>query len=376
MATSKRIGILTGGGDSPGLNAVIRAVSKSLMHDAGATVVGFLDGFAGMVERQVRVLSYRDVSGILTLGGTILGTSNKANPFAYHLRGHADLSGEVVRYVRDELKLDAVVAIGGDGTMSIAHRLHQAGVPMVGVPKTIDNDLMHTDRSFGFDTAVAIATEAMDRLHTTAQSHHRVMILETMGRYAGWIALYAGVASGADIILIPEFEYDIEEVARICRERAHGGQRFTLVCVAEGAKPVGGEHAVREIVADRPDPVRLGGICNVIEHELGQRVDSEVRTAILGHVQRGGTPTAYDRTLATAFGAYAAALVADGQYGRMAAVQQGRLASVALADVADRQRTVSHDAPMLAAALAVGTSFGVKDLQLRFDGKVPSGFMA
>ncbi|GAB3769325.1 ATP-dependent 6-phosphofructokinase [Ramlibacter monticola] len=375
MSRPRRIGILTGGGDSPGLNAVIRAVAKSLMQDAGAEVVGFVDGFAGMIERQSRALAYRDVSGILTLGGTILGTSNKANPFAYHARGNADVSAQVVAYVRDELKLDAVVAIGGDGTMSMAHRMHQLGIPMVGVPKTIDNDLMYTDRTFGFDTAVAIATDAMDRLHTTAQSHHRVMILETMGRYAGWIALYAGVAGGADIILIPEFEYEIEEIARICRERQQGGQRFTLICVAEGAKAKGGELAVRQVVADSPDPLRLGGVCNVLEHHLSQRVGSEVRTAILGHVQRGGTPTAFDRTLATAFGAYAAALVADEQYGRMAATQQGRLTSVAIADVANRQRTVAPDAPMVATAMAVGSSFGVPGMKLRFDGRTPSAFM-
>jgi len=375
MSSPKRIGILTGGGDSPGLNAVIRAVAKSLMQDAGAEVIGFVDGFAGMIERQVRRLHYPDVSGILTLGGTILGTSNKANPFAYYARGNADVSADVVRYVRDELKLDAVVAIGGDGTMTIAHRLQLAGIPMVGVPKTIDNDLMYTDRTFGFDTAVAIATEAIDRLHTTAQSHHRVMILETMGRYAGWIALYAGVAGGADIILIPEFEYDIEEVARLCRERARGGQRFTLISVAEGAKARGGQLAVRQIVPDSPEPLRLGGVCQVLEHQLGQRIDTEVRTAILGHVQRGGTPTAYDRNLATAFGAYAAALVADEQYGRMAAVQAGRLTGVAIADVANRQRTVPLDAPMVTTALAVGTSFGVPGLTQRFDGRVPSPFM-
>ena len=375
MSTPRRVGVLTGGGDSPGLNAVIRAVAKSLILDAGCEVVGIADGFAGLVERQSRPLSLRDVSGILALGGTILGTSNKANPFAYHLRGNADVSAEAVRYAREELRLDAVVAIGGDGSMSIAHRLQQAGLPMVGVPKTIDNDLVSTDRTFGFDTAVAVATEALDRLHTTAQSHHRVMILETMGRHAGWIALYAGVAGGADVILLPEYEFDVEEVARVCRAREQGGQRFTLVCIAEGAKPVGGEHAVRQVVADSPDPIRLGGICQVLERHLSQRLDSEVRTAILGHVQRGGTPTAFDRTLATAFGAYAAALVAGGQYGRMVATQEGRLTSAALADVANRRRTVSPDAPMVAAALAVGTSFGVKDLQFRFDGTRPSSLM-
>jgi len=376
MSPSRRIGLLTGGGDSPGLNAVIRAVTKSLLLDAGAEVFGFADGFAGMVEKRVRPLSLRDVSGILTLGGTILGTSNRADPFAYHARGDADVSAEAVRYAREDLRLDAVVAIGGDGTMSIAHRLQQAGLPMVGVPKTIDNDLVYTDRSFGFDTAVAIAAEALDRLHNTAQSHHRVMILETMGRYAGWIALYAGVAGGADIILLPEFEYEVEEVARVCRAREDGGQRFTLICMAEGAKPQGGQFAIRQLVPGSPDPLRLGGISSVLEQQLCQLLDSEVRTAILGHVQRGGTPTAFDRTLATAFGAYAAALVADAQYGRMVAVQEGRLTSVALADVADRQRRVAADAPMVAAALAVGTSFGVAGLQCRFDGKKPSGLMA
>ena len=375
MTTPTRIGILTGGGDSPGLNAVIRAVAKSLILDAGAEVVGIADGFAGMVERRVQPLGLQDVSGILALGGTVLGTSNKANPFAWPDPGGADVSAEAIRYARADLQLDAVVAIGGDGTMSIAHRLHQGGLPMVGVPKTIDNDLVHTDRTFGFDTAVSIATEAMDRLRTTAQSHHRVMILETMGRHAGWIALYAGVAGGADVILVPEIDYDVDEVARVCRAREQGGQRHTLICIAEGAKPRGGAQAVRQIVADSPDPLRLGGIARVLERALAQRLSSEVRTAILGHVQRGGPPTAYDRTLATAFGAYAAALVAARRYGRMVAVQEGRLTSVALADVADRQRTVPEDAPMVAAALAIGTSFGAAGLGLCFDPSRPSALM-
>ncbi|MGV3492361.1 MAG: 6-phosphofructokinase [Ramlibacter sp.] len=374
MTPPKRVGILTGGGDSPGLNAVIRAVAKSLMQE-GAQAVGIEDGFAGMVEQRVRPLAWPDVSGILARGGTILGTSNKANPFAWGA-SRADVSSQAVRYAREDLRLDAVVAIGGDGTMSIAHRLQQAGLPMVGVPKTIDNDLMYTDRTFGFDTAVAVATEALDRLHTTAQSHHRVMILETMGRYAGWIALYAGVAGGADVILIPEFEYDVEEVARVCRQREHDGQRFTLVCIAEGAKPRGGELAVRQVVADSPDPLRLGGIGNVLEQQLARLLTSEVRTAILGHVQRGGTPTAFDRTLATSFGAYAAALVGGGRFGRMVALQQGRLTSVPLADVADRQRPVGPDAPMLAAALALGTSFGVPGLRAPFDAGAPSAIVS
>ncbi len=372
MSSSLRVGVLTGGGDCPGLNAVIRAVAKSLITDCNAEIVGILDGYFGLIEKRIRPLAYRDVSGILTLGGTILGTSNKANPFAYYRQDNEDVSEETIRYALEDLRLDAVVAIGGDGTMSIAHRLQEAGLPMVGVPKTIDNDLMFTDRTFGFDTAVGIATEALDRLHTTAQSHHRVMILETMGRYAGWIALYSGVASGADIILIPEFEYDIEEVARVCREREKGGQRFTLITVSEGAKPRGGELVVRQIVAESPDPLRLGGIGTVLEQQLRTHVTSEVRTAILGHVQRGGTPTAYDRTLATAFGSYAAALVADGQYGYMVALQENRLTRVPLEKVANKVRTVPRDAPMVMAALSVGTSFGVPQLDVRFSGHEPS----
>ncbi|MDX1531301.1 MAG: ATP-dependent 6-phosphofructokinase [Rhodothermales bacterium] len=367
MASPLHVGVLTGGGDCPGLNAVIRAVTKSLVGRYRADVLGFYDGFLGLIERRARPLTFRDVSGILTAGGTVLGTSNKANPFSFYKEDGADVSDQVVQYVRD-LGLDALVAIGGDGTMAISHRLQERGVNIVGVPKTIDNDLVGTSRTFGFDTAVSIATEAIDRLHTTAQSHHRVMVLETMGRYAGWIALYSGVASGADVILIPEFEYDIEEVARVCRRRASGGQQFTIIVVAEGAKPKGGEMAVQQIVADSPDPIRLGGACNVLAHQLQPLVDSEIRTTILGHVQRGGTPTAYDRTLATAFGSYAAAMVRDGTFGRMVALQEGRLTSLPLEEVANKTRTVEADAPVVAAAIAVGTSFGVRGMNVAMAG--------
>jgi phosphofructokinase-like protein len=360
MAKRLRVGVLTGGGDCPGLNAVIRAVTKSLILQHNAEVIGFEDGFVGMIERHLRTLSYRDVSGILTLGGTILGTSNKANPFSYFRSGGADVSAEVIKLYKS-LDLDAVVVIGGDGTMSIAHGLQERGLNLVGVPKTIDNDLVGTDRTFGFDTAVAIATDAIDRLHTTAQSHNRVMIIETMGRYAGWIALYAGVAGGADVILIPEYDFDVEAVARVCRERESGGQHFTIICVAEGAKPQGGEMAVRQRIEESPDPIRLGGIGKVLEHQLSDLVRSEVRTSILGHIQRGGTPTAYDRTLATAFGSYAARMVAEGQFGCMVALQRNEFTSVAFSEVANKTRTVPPDAPMLAAALAVGTSFGTKE---------------
>ena len=260
--------------------------------------------------------------------------------------------------------------------MSIAHGLQQMGLNCVGVPKTIDNDLVGTSRTFGFDTAVSIVTEAIDRLHTTAQSHERVIIIETMGRYAGWIALYAGVAGGADVILIPEFEYEIETVARYCRERESGGQHFTIIAVAEGAKPVGGEMAVQEFIKESPDPIRLGGIGKVLEAQLEQHIRSEVRTVILGHIQRGGTPTAYDRNLATVYGSYAASMVADGAFGRMVALQHNALTSIPLAEVANQTRTVPANAPMVAAALAVGTSFGVAHLEHRLDGTETSATLS
>jgi 6-phosphofructokinase 1 len=362
MASSLlRVGILTGGGDCPGLNAVIRAVAKSLILEHNADVVGIKDGFHGLIERDTEPLDYESVSGILTEGGTILGASNKANPFDYYRSGGADVSAKVVN-TYDSLDLDAVVAIGGDGTMTIAHQLAELGLNIVGVPKTIDNDIVGTDRTFGFDTAVSIATEAIDRIHTTAQSHHRVMIVETMGRYAGWIALHAGVASGSDVILIPEIEYEIDEIARVCARRERSGQRFTIIAIAEGAAPEGGERTIKNVVEDSPDPVRLGGIGHVLAEQVKPHVNSEVRTTILGHMQRGGTPTPYDRNLSTAFGARAAALVAHEEFGQMVAVQSGAFTEVPLDSVAGKTRTVPHSAPLIAAGLAVGTSFGVRDL--------------
>ena len=352
-----RIGILTGGGDCPGLNAVIRAVAKGLMNECDAEIVGFEQGFYGLIERLSRPLSRRDVSGILDEGGTILGTHNKANPTRYFGADGADVSERVEAYYR-ELGLDGVVVLGGDGTMSICHQMSQrTSMRFIGVPKTIDNDLMQTDRTFGFDTAVSIAAEALDRLQTTGQSHGRVMILETMGRYTGWLALYAGLAGGADVILIPEIPYDLDEVARVCAERAER-QRFTVIAVAEGAAPKGGAVTVRERIEDSPDPVRLGGIGNVLKQELEDRLDLEIRTTVLGHIQRGGSPTPFDRILATQFGCYAAALVARGEWGRMVALQQNRLVSVALSEVADKTRRVDPRSMSVASALAIGASFG------------------
>ena len=358
-----KVGILTGGGDCPGLNAVIRAVVKSLILHHGAEVIGFEYGFEGFIEGNWRELDYRSVSGILTEGGTILGTHNRANPLNYYKEDGADVS-QRCKELYDSLGLDAVVVIGGDGTMSISYELSRRGMNFVGVPKTIDNDLMSTDRTFGFDTAVSIATDAIDRLQTTGQSHNRVMILETMGRYAGWIALYAGVAGGADVILIPELPYDIDVIAEVCQSRADR-QRFTIICVAEGAMPEGGEMAIREIDPDSPDPVRLGGIGNVLRRQLEQRIDQEIRTTSLGHIQRGGTPTAFDRVLSSNFGTYAASLVGRGVYGHMVAVQDNKLCSVPLEEVAHQTRTVPRDSMVVASALGVGTSFGVRDLEAR-----------
>lgn len=358
-----RVGVLTGGGDCPGLNAALRAVTKSLILQQNAEVVGIRDGYRGLVERNIQPLTYQDVGGILTRGGTILGASNKADPFNYQPRSGADVSAQAVS-TYESLDLSALVAIGGDGTMTIAHGLTELGLNVVGVPKTIDNDLVGTDRTFGFDTAVSIASEAIDRIHTTAQSHHRVMIIETMGRYSGWIALHAGVASGADVILIPEIEYETEEVAQVCVDRQQGGQRFTIIAIAEGAKPKHGERVIRERVEKTVDSVRLGGIGRALQEELQERLESEIRTTILGHMQRGGTPTAYDRNLATIFGTRAAQLVGEEKFGVMVALQNGTFTDISLSEVANQTRTVPRDCPLIAAALDVGTSFGVPNPEM------------
>lgn len=358
-----RIGILTGGGDCPGLNAVIRAVAKTLLLEADAEIVGIIDGFAGLIEKRVRDLNFNAVSNILTQGGTILGSSNTANPFQVPnvengKLSMADRSEEVVAYARDELKLDGIVGIGGDGTMSICGGLVEKGLPMVGVPKTIDNDLMHTDITFGFDTAVTTASEAIDKIHTTAQSHHRVMVVEVMGRYAGWIALHAGVASGSDIILIPEVPYSYDAIWELIDFRRKKNRLFTIVCIAEGAKPLGGQMTVASVVKDSPDPIRLGGAGNVLAKELHERFGIEGRACILGHVQRGGTPTPFDRNLATLFGHQAACLVKEGNWGRMATFSEGKVDSVEIEKVANRTKTVHPDDQLLLAAKAVGTAFG------------------
>ncbi len=361
----KRIGILTGGGDCPGLNAVIRAIVKTAVFDHHWECYGIQDGFLGLIENRIVPLNSVNVSNILTRGGTILGTSNKANPARFAI-GKDSQGKPIFEDVRDravktyrEHRLDAVVVIGGDGTMSCAAGMIPMGVRCVGVPKTIDNDLLHTHVTFGFQTAVEIAVEALDRVHTTAASHKRIMVVEVMGRNAGWIALHSGVASGSDIILIPEIPYDLAKLTAFCKERmVGGGKTSTIVTVSEGALPKDGKQYVERTVADSPEPVRLGGIAAALNRQLEMTTGFEARAVVLGHVQRGGTPCAGDRVLATRFGHSATQLLAEGKFNRLVVVQHGRIESVPIEEVADKQRLVPKDDPLLAAARSVGTCFG------------------
>ena len=352
------VGVLTGGGDCPGLNAVIRAVTLALHTEAGAQVTGISRGFRGLMTRQALPLAPEDVAGILAEGGTILGTDNTCDPFADRSQGGApvDRSAEALAFARD-LGLDALVAIGGDGSMAIAHQFQQAGLPVVGVPKTIDNDLAHTERTFGFDSAVAVVSEALDRLVTTARSHGRVMIAETMGRYAGWIALEGGMAGGADVVLLPELPFSVEAVAAHCRARQERGLS-TLICIAEGAHARGQGLTARATVAGSPDPLRLGGVAMALQQALQLLLHCEVRSTVLGHTQRGGSPTAFDRVLSTRFGYHAAQLVQRREWGRMVALQSDVCTSVPLTDVAGRNRLVPVDHELVRAARGLGVCLG------------------
>lgn len=359
----KRIGIITGGGDCPGLNAVIRAVAKSAMGLCEATVVGIEDGFEGLVEGRMREISNKEVSGILSLGGTILGTSNKGDPFHYPLE-KLDHSIEIVdeseRVVRNYRRwgLDALIAIGGDGTMHIANKLSELGLNIVGVPKTIDNDLSATDVTFGFDSAQFVATEAIDRLHTTASAHHRVMVIEVMGRYAGWIALGAGLAGGADIILIPEIPFKWESIYQKVKERSLHGKRFSIICVAEGAKPMNGHLVVKAMDEKRTDAKRLGGIGELVAYKISEDTSLETRVTVLGHLQRGGSPTPFDRNLSTRFGVKACELAMGGKFGLMVALRGNLVEPVPIKEAIKNQKLVPPDCQEIIAARAVGTSFG------------------
>lgn len=346
----KRIGVLTGGGDAPGLNAVIRGLTLAL---EGVQVLGIEDGYLGLIERRVRPLERSAVAGIEAAGGTMLGTTNRASPLNYLGR---DWCTEIVAYARD-LGMDGLVAIGGDGTMAIASALHARGLPTLGLPKTIDNDIAHVERSLGFDTAVATVTEALERSQTTGASHGRVMLVETMGRSAGWLALEAGLAGAADIILLPEIDFDLDAIAAVCAARA-AQRASTLVCVAEGAKPRGGELTVRDLVAGAPEPQRLGGVAEKLAKALGARLPCEVRATVLGHVQRGGGPSPSDRLLGTLLGETGATMALADLWGNMVTFEGGRTGAVALADVAGRTRRVPLGHHLLACARHIGVSLG------------------
>jgi len=357
----RRIGILTGGGDCPGLNAVIRGVTKPA-EDYGMSVYGIIDGFEGLVEGKARELSNSDVSGILARGGTILGSSNKGDPFHWPVErdGKIEIQDKSQAALSNYKSwgLDALIAIGGDGTMHICNKLSKMGMNVVGVPKTIDNDLEATDVTFGHDSAVYVVSMALDRLHTTASSHHRIIVVEVMGRYAGWIALNGGLAGGADIILIPEIPFSWDKIAAKIRERELMGKRFSLVCVAEGAKPIGGELITRGTDIKRTDPVQLGGIGKVVADRIEEMTGRETRVTVLGHLQRGGSPTPYDRILSTKFGAYAIDLVANGKFGRMVALKGAEIKNVKIEDAISRQKLVRQDDQAVFVAKAIGISFG------------------
>ena len=336
-----RVGILTGGGDCPGLNAVIRAVVRKGIFHYGDQFVGFMEGWRGVLEDKTMPLDLHAVAGILPRGGTILRTS-RTNP--------AKKDGGLQRCVENlrEHKVDALICIGGDDTQSVALKLHQMGVNVVGVPKTIDNDLMGTDFCFGFDTAVTAATDAIDRVHTTAEAHNRVIVVEVMGRDSGWIALYSGIAGGADVILVPERPFDIDNVAELLRKRHARGRYFSIVVAAEGAKfaAVTDEHGqpiVQDLGRDEFGHVRLGGIGNVLAREIERRTGFETRAVVLGHVQRGGSPTAFDRVLATRYGIAAIDLAHNEEYGKMVAVHGTEIVSIPLAEAINRTRLVGQD---------------------------------
>lgn len=358
----RKIGILTAGGDCPGLNAVIRAATKTAIQAYGWSVFGIEDGYAGLIEGRGHELTYEAVSGILVQGGTILGTSNRANPFRTPV-----VEGREVRYVsrtKEALRnfrewgLDALLTIGGDGTLSIAHKLSKLGIPVVGIPKTIDNDLSGTDFTFGFDSAVTIATEAIDRLHTTAAAHHRIMILEVMGRHAGWIALHAGSAGGADVILIPEIPFSMKRVRDAVIRRARYGKRFSLVCVAEGAREKGGKVIVQKHDLSNPYPEKLGGVGEYLAERIEKSCGLETRAAKLGHVQRGGSPTSFDRNLGTLFGAYATELVSEKRFGEMVCLQGIKVRSIPILDAVKNLKTVPPDHYLIQTGESIGVCFG------------------
>lgn len=357
--SSKRIGILTSGGDCPGLNAVIRGTVKSC-HQLGYDCVGFLKGYEGLYDPVQYVhLTPNSTKGILNQGGTILGSTNKGRFVAVKgVEDRVELDPELVEGVRDtvnQLGIDGLICVGGDGSLAIAQQFHENGIPVVGVPKTIDNDLSATAFTFGFDSAIECATDALDRLHTTAASHERIMVLEVMGRHAGWIALHAGIAGGGDVILIPEIGWNFDHICHKILHRESQGKKFTLIVVAEGAELPGGE-----LVGDEREgqQTKLGGIGKAVVDEIESRLHREARLCVLGHLQRGGKPTTFDRVLATQFGAHAVRLIVEGRFGEMICSRPPEMTSVPILEAVHKIRQVDPHGPAVQAARALGMSFG------------------
>jgi len=359
------VGILTGGGDAPGLNAVIRAAVKTAIGRYEYEITGIEDGFDGLIERAfkaLRPLTLKDVRGILPQGGTILGAANRGNPFARKVIRNGvevieDASGLVIERLR-AAGIDVLIVVGGDGTLRIAQELYEKGCQTVGVPKTIDNDLGGTDVTFGFDTALNTATDAIDKLHTTAESHHRVMVVEVMGRDAGWIALHSGIAGGADVILIPEIPFRWDVIADAIKARSKGGAKFSIIVAAEGAQPADGQQMFSRAGDGVTTVARLGGIGNEVARRLEELTHLETRCTVLGHVQRGGRPTPFDRLLATRYGAAAVRLVADGKYGHMVALRGAEIAAVPIAEAIRIPKRVNPESERVVMARELGICFG------------------
>lgn len=363
MAERLRIAINTGGGDAPGLNAVIYAVTLAA-HRRGWEVHGILSGYGGLLDTsRIVPLGPEKVRGIVAHGGTILGTTNRGDPFRLPVTNAAgateyvDVSGRVVDNFK-RLGFDVLVAVGGDGSLGLAHRLSQLGMPVIGVPKTIDNDLAETLATFGFDTAVTTATEAIDKLHSTAAAHERVMVVEVMGRYAGWIALHSGASGSADVILLPEIPFDLDKVCAKLAENERNGKRYGIVVVAEGATPRGGGLVTREQQAEGREEVLLGGIAEQVAREIFRRTGRETRSLVLGHLQRGGSPTTFDRLLALRFGAAAVRFIAEGKRNVMVALRPPDMAAVPLPDVIGRTKRVPLDSDAVATCRDLGIGLG------------------
>jgi len=366
----KKIAISTGGGDAPGLNAVIRAVVRCAIKNRGWEVYGIEDGFEGILNQsrakfaaKTRRLKLDDVRGILPKGGTILGTTNKGNPFKYPVRKgsrtlESDVSDRLIQTFK-KLKLDALVTIGGDGTMSISHKLFEKGLPVVGVPKTIDNDLSGTDITFGYDTAAGIVTESLDRLHSTAESHDRIMVVEVMGRDAGWIALKSGIAGGADVIVLPEIPFDLGAITDHLKERKKEGSMFSIIVAAEGARPIGGKPIYQDpAMGGTGTSKKLGGIGYWLARKLGASTGQETRVVVLGHLQRGGSPTTFDRFLATRFGVKAVELIAEKKFGHMVSLKGKTVTSVPITEATSSRNLVDPDGNLVRVAEKLGISLG------------------